>query len=394
MFRSLPAPTILVCVRILHVVTAFPRSEGDVITPWLVEMLKRLRAAGHEVEVFTSSYEGARDHLFAGIPVHRFRYFFRRWENLTHEETAPDRMKRSWLHRMMPACFVLAGMVAIWRLCRRRRYEVVHVHWPLPLALFGWAAQRARPARLVTTFYGVELRWVKSALPLLKGFLAWAARRSDRVVAISHYTAGELRELADVPIEVIPYTTSLPEVAATSPAPDGKGPVLFVGRLVERKGVAHLIEAIARLGSLGPRLEIVGEGPERPGLEALAGRLGVAARVVFRGKIPPDELQASYARAAVCVLPSVLDARGDTEGLGVVLLEAMNHATPVIASRVGGIPDIVEDGVSGLLVPPGDAHALAAAVRRLRDDPDLARRLGEGGRRRLRERDRKSTRLN
>jgi glycosyltransferase involved in cell wall biosynthesis len=87
----------------------------------------------------------------------------------------------------------------------------------------------------------------------------------------------------------------------------------------------------------------------------------------------------------VCVLPSVLDTRGDTEGLGVVLLEAMNHGTPVIASRVGGIPDIVEDGVSGLLVPPGDADALAAALRRLRDDPALARRLGEAGRRRLRE---------
>src|SRR6266566_2788274 len=325
-------------MRILHVVTAFPRTSDDVIVPWLVELLKRLKAAGHEVEVFTSSYRGAPDQVFAGIPVHRFRYFPRRWENLTHEEAAPDRMKRSLLYRLMPACFVVAGMAAIWRLCRRTRYDVIHVHWPLPLALFGWAAQRARPARLVTTFYGVELRWVKSALPLLKGFLAWAARRSDRVVAISNYTAGELRELADVPIEVIPYTTSLPEAGGTSPAPDGKGPVLEV-----------------------------------------------ADRVVFRGKIPPDELQASYARAAVCVLPSVLDARGDTEGLGVVLLEAMNHATPVIASRVGGIPDIVEDGVSGLLVPPGDAAALAAAVRRLRDDPDLARRLGEGGRRRLRE---------
>jgi glycosyltransferase involved in cell wall biosynthesis len=279
-------------------------------------------------------------------------------------------------------------MAAIWRLCRRKRYDVIHVHWPLPLALFGWAAQRARPARLVTTFYGVELRWVKGALPFLKGFLAWAARRSDRVVAISNYTAGELRELADVPIEVIPYTISLPEAApAPSMSQDGTGPVLFVGRLVERKGVAHLVEAIARLagGSVGPRLEIVGDGPERTGLEALAQRLGVADRVVFRGKIPPAELQASYARAAVCVLPSVLDARGDTEGLGVVLLEAMNHGTPVIASRIGGIPDIVEDGVSGLLVPPGDADALAAALRRLRDDPALARRLGEAGRRRLRE---------
>ncbi len=372
-------------MRILHVVTAFPRTPDDVIVPWLVELLKRLQAAGHEVEVFTSSYRGAPDQVFAGITVHRFRYFPRRWESLTHEEAAPDRMKRSLLFRLMPACFVVAGMAAVWRLCRRTRYDVIHVHWPLPLALFGWAAQRARPARLVTTFYGVELRWVKRALPFLKGFLAWAARRSDRVVAISTYTAGELRELVDVPIEVIPYSTSLPDVDQAPAAQDGTGPVLFVGRLVERKGVAHLIEAIARLEPVGLRLEIVGDGPERPRLEALAQRLGVASRVAFRGKIPPDELQASYARAAVCVLPSVLDARGDTEGLGVVLLEAMNHGTPVIASRVGGIPDIVEDGVSGLLVPPGDAATLAAAVRRLRDDPALARRMGEAGRRRLRE---------
>src|SRR3989441_5970151 len=142
-------------------------------------------------------------------------------------------------------------MVAIWRLCRRRRYEVVHVHWPLPLALFGWAAQRARPARLVTTFYGVELRWVKTALPFLKGFLAWAARRSDRVVAISSYTADQLRELLDVPIDVIPYTTSLPEPPVrTDHRPSGPAApftVLFVGRLVERKGVGCLIDPIGQL---------------------------------------------------------------------------------------------------------------------------------------------------
>jgi len=97
-------------MRILHVVTAFPRTPDDVIVPWLVELLKRLQAAGHEVEVFTSSYRGAPDQVFAGIPVHRFRYFPRRWENLTHEEAAPDRMKRSLLYRLMPACFVVAGI--------------------------------------------------------------------------------------------------------------------------------------------------------------------------------------------------------------------------------------------------------------------------------------------
>ena len=372
-------------MRILHVVTAFPRTADDVITPWLVELLQRLRAAGHEVEVFTSAYKGAGDQVFAGIPIHRFRYFFRRWENLTHEETAPDRMRRSLLYRLMPFWFVAAGMIAIWRLCRRRSYDVIHVHWPLPLALFGWAAQRARPAPIVTTFYGVELRWVKSALKPLKRFIVWAARRSARVVAISSYTAAELRELVDVPVEVIPYTAALPAPESRSQKAAGVPTVLFVGRLVERKGVAHLIEAVARLRERPLRLVIVGDGPERPRLEALARSSGALDRVEFRGRVSDAELQRAYRDADVFVLPSVLDARGDTEGLGVVLLEAMNYGIPVIASRIGGIVDIVVEGETGLLVPPGDEAGLAAALDRVLGDPAFASRLGEAGRRRLAE---------
>jgi len=362
-------------MRILHVVTAFPRSPDDVIVPWLVELLRRLRTAGHEVEVLTSSYRGARDQVVSGIPVHRFRYFLRRWERLTHEEAAPDRMKRSLLYRLMPACFVVAGMVAAWRLCRRQRYDVIHVHWPFPLALFGWAAQRARPAALVTTFYGVELRWVKTAMPFFRGFLKWAARRSDRVVAISSYTADEVRELVHVPIEVIPYTTSLP--APTSVPHAGRRSagapftVLFVGRLVERKGVSHLVDAVSLLRSgVDLRLVIVGDGPERARIEARIREKRLDGRVAVRGRVSD----------------AVIDRRGDTEGLGVVLLEAMSHRVPVIASAIGGITDIVEDGVSGLLVPPGDGTALAAALERLARAPDLSVSLGDAGYRRLHER--------
>src|SRR2546421_10999251 len=139
-------------MRILHVVTAFPRSPDDVIVPWLVELLKRLQAAGHEVEVLTSSYRGAPDQVVSGIPVHRFRYFPRRWERLTHEEAAPDRMKRYLLYRVMAVCFVVAGMVAVWRLCRRARHGGTPRHRAVPPGLFGWGARRARPAALVTTF--------------------------------------------------------------------------------------------------------------------------------------------------------------------------------------------------------------------------------------------------
>jgi glycosyltransferase involved in cell wall biosynthesis len=372
-------------MRVLHIVTAFPRSDRDVITPWLVEMLRRLRQAGHEIEVLTSAYKGGGGESYAGIPVHRFRYFLKPWENLTHEEAAPERMRRSLLYRILPFFFLAGGMLAAWRLARRRSYDVIHVHWPLPLALLGWAAQLGRRAPVVTTFYGVEVRLVKGPLRWLQSFVTWAARRSARVVAISSFTANELRSIVDVPVEVIPYTTSLPQTTARAPATNGPRKVLFVGRLVERKGLVHLLDAVARVrGEVPLRLEIVGDGSERERLETRARELGVGDAVTFRGKISDQELQSAYAEADVVVLPSVHDARGDTEGLGVVLLEAMNAGVPVIGSRIGGITDIVVDGESGLLVPPADAEALAGALRRVLGDRAYGRRLGDAGRERVR----------
>jgi glycosyltransferase involved in cell wall biosynthesis len=373
-------------MRILHIVTAFPREKGDPIAPWLVELLQRLRARGHDIEVLAASYRGLGDQDHDGIRVHRFRYFPARWERLTHEETAPDRMRRSLLYAIMPVFFVVGGMRRAWRLARAGRYDVVHVHWPMPLVLLGWAAQRGRQMPMVTTFYGIELRWVQSRLPFLKWLVRAAARTSAQAVAISSYTARELRRFADVPIEVIPYTAELPPPGAAGTSRGAMRSILFVGRLIERKGVNHLIAALGAVRQHVPaRLIIIGDGPERPRLETIARDTGAAEAVEFLGRVSDDALRRAYADADVFVLPSVLDARQDTEGLGVVLLEAMNYGVPVIASDIGGITDIVEHERTGLLVPPGNAVALGSALVRVLTDPALARSLGEGGRRRLRD---------
>lgn len=373
-------------MRILHLVTAFPRDERDIIAPWLVELIKRQRAAGHDAHVFAPAYHGSSDHQFAGIPVHRFRYFVARWESLTHDESAADRMRRSLLFRLMPAPFVLAGMLAVWRLCRRERFDVIHVHWPVPLALWGWAARKARRVPVVLTFYGIELRWVKRSLRWLKSFVRWACRSADRVVAISSETAREIRELVEVPVDVIPYTTPFPGRDAPRALASGDGrplAILFVGRLVELKGLAYLIEAVGRLRDRVPaRIVAIGIGPERERLEALARERNVA--VDFRNKVSDADLHVAFLTSDVLVLPSIIDARGDTEGLGVALLDAMSYCLPAVASRVGGIPDIIEDGVSGLLVPPADPQALANAIERLARDPAYAKRLADAGRERLR----------
>ena len=234
----------------------------------------------------------------------------------------------------------------------------------------------------MTSWYGVELRWVQSSLPWLRWFVRWALRISDVVVAISSYTAGEIARFARTPVRVIPYTLGFASgAAARLPSRDGGLRILFVGRLVERKGVTHLIEAVRRLppGSK-PRLTVIGDGPERTALEAQIARDALADRVTVRGRVSEAELKDAYASSDVLVLPSILDARGDTEGLGVVLLEAMSYGVPVIGSNLGGITDIVRDGETGLLVPPGDPGQLAAALQRLATDRDLSSRLGEAGR--------------
>ncbi len=379
-------------MRILHVVTAFPRYEGDVIAPWLVELLQRLQqGGGHDVEVFCSAYRGGGGDSYAGIPVHRFRYFPARWEDLTHDEATQERMRRSWRHKLMPPFYVAAGLFAIWRLCRRQRYDIVHVHWPMPHALFGAVARAACGARLVTLWYGAELRWVQDSLRWMRWLVRWALRTSDQVVAISSYTAAEVRRIADVPVRVIPYTIGLaaPEhrIGVPPPRRDGAFKILFVGRLVERKGVDRLVDAVGRLPrSLGAQLEIVGDGAERPRLEALIRATSLQDRVTLRGRVSGADLHAAYATADVLVLPSVLDSRNDTEGLGVVLLEAMSYGVPVIASRIGGIPDIVADEETGLLVAPGDASALTTALQRVASDARLRARLGSAGREHVRAR--------
>jgi glycosyltransferase involved in cell wall biosynthesis len=240
---------------------------------------------------------------------------------------------------------------------------------------------------MVTTFYGIELRWVQSRLPFLRWLVRWAARASAQAVAISTYTARELRKFADVPIEVIPYTAELaPASSSVSRGSQSERSILFVGRLIERKGVAHLIRALGTVRQTVPaRLVVIGDGPERASLERLARELELADHVEFRGRVTDEALRDAYAAADVFALPSVLDARQDTEGLGVVLLEAMNYSVPVIASDIGGIPDIVQHERTGLLVPPGEEDALAAALTRVLRDSMLARRLGDGGSRLLRE---------
>lgn len=380
-------------MRILYIVTAFPRFPGDVITPWMSETIDRLRSSGTDVEVLAPSYRGLGDQEIDGTRIHRFRYAPAALETLTHDQTTPDRLReRPYYAALLPG-YLLAGALAASRLARTGRFDVLHAFWPLPHSLLALAARATSAVPVVSTFFGVELTWMRRQLPFLASTARWIVRRSDAVTVISKATATALEGVERrSDIRTIPFGAASSREEGTAPSSvrsdasssgdlplDRSFRLLFVGRLVERKGVLYLLRAFARIDDVGLVLTVVGDGPLLQPLRDAAKEMGIDDRVQFTGTITASDLDAEFDRCDAFILPAVEDEKGDVEGLGVVLLEALAHGRPVIASDSGGIPDIVEDGRTGLLVPPGDVEALARAIIRLRDDPALARDLVVAG---------------
>ncbi|OGC93800.1 MAG: hypothetical protein A2142_07180 [candidate division Zixibacteria bacterium RBG_16_48_11] len=368
-------------MKVLYVVTAYPRWQGDIITPWLVETLKHLRNEGIQVTVFAPSYKGLKDQVDDETRVKRFRYFFKFKEDLSHDQTVPDRIGKSFWYKLIAFLYMFMGSLAILRFCRREKFDVIHVHWPFPHFWFGYVGSRANGAKIVSSFHGAELRWVTKKMPIFVPFLRWAIKNSDVVTCNSSHTQRELQGLLEREVEVVPFGSSISSINSKELTEKGSRPyLLFVGRLVERKGVPYLLEAFRILAeNWSGELLIIGEGPAKNDLINQAQVLGVASRVRFPGFVTSKQLQMLYQNCSVFVLPAITDSKGDTEGLGVVLVEALSYKKPVVASAVGGIPDVIIDGQTGLLVPEKDPLKLAEALRKVLQDQNLADRLGENG---------------
>jgi len=238
-----------------------------------------------------------------------------------------------------------AFLVSFARSARRaaRDADLVHAHW-LPSGLAALATGKP----YVVQLWGTDVELARRAPWLFRPIL----RRARLAIVASDYLAGAARELGAREVRVIPTGVQIPKTVGE---PDDPPHVLFVGRLSPEKGIHEFLEATEGM----PRV-IVG-----------AGSVEVPEAVGF---VPRGELGSYYERAAVVCVPS------RREGYGVVAREAMAYGRPVVATAVGGLPDAVDDGLSGLLVGPRDPGALRAAVKRLLGDEALRRELGAGAR--------------
>ena len=392
-------------MKVLVIGSVYPRFHEDAEVPWLRTSIAHLKKAGVEIQVLAPSYKGLKSHEIDGTRVNRFRYAPANWEILTHEEGAPSKMaSKPWL-QLLAIPYIINGFFKCLKICRQWKPDIIHAHWPFPHAYIALGAAKLLRIPLVLNFHGAELllirkkKWVK---PLLK----FAIGQAQAVFANSSFTAGKIKAIRNVDVEWSPYGTTLDErrdirhsglrpVVDVIPygetrdergesvvphAVNGKFKVLFVGRHIERKGICYLIDSAKFLPADKFEIRIVGVGDLTEKLKQQAAKY---PHVIFTGKLSPEDLANEYRTANVFVLPAIVDHKGDTEGLGVVLIEAMELGLPIVASNVGGIPDVVVDGESGILVPEKDPEALANAFKRIASDRSLLESLLAGARKRI-----------
>ena len=209
--------------------------------------------------------------------------------------------------------------------------------------------------------------------PLRRAWVRFFLDRAAAIVVVSDRWAAWMKRVSSNP-RVVTITNAV-RLPAIAPARREPALVVFAGRCSEAKGIYDLLQAALALRREIPklRIECAGDGDLDEVERALAS-LGLADRVLVHGWVGPRRRDELLARAAIFVLPS------HAEGLPMSVLEAMAAGCPVIAASVGGLPDVIRDGVNGLLIPAGDTQALAAAIRRLVDDPSFARKLGAAAR--------------
>ncbi len=303
-------------MKIAVLTTSYPRGPEDVAGKFVADAVEHVRARGVDVEVVSPA---------------SFRHF-----GIAYGHGIVGNLRaRPWLVLLVPAF--------LWNMRRAvpRDADLVHAHW---LAAGAVAATLRMP--FIVQVWGTDLELARR----VPWFARWVLRRATLVVAASNFLADQARSLGAHEVRVIPSGVELPEAVGE---PEEPPHVLYVGRLSPEKGVLELLEACE-----GLPLVVVGDGPLRA---QVPGAVGF---------VPPGELGPWYERAAVVAAPS------RREGYGVAAREAMAWGRPVVASAVGGLTDAVEDGVTGLLVPPGDVAALRAAIERLLGDVELRRRLG------------------
>lgn len=369
-------------LKILALATTFPRWENDTEPPFVYELSKRLTNC-FDTTILVPHYTKAKQfEVMDKLKVHRFKYFFPKYEKLCYAGgILPNLKKNKWLIFQIPFLLISEFFTAR-RLIKKIKPDIIHAHWVIPQGFIAFLLKKIYKIPYITTAHAGDVFTIKSAF--LKKIARLVINNAAVCTANSNYTKKTLFELSkNDQIKVIPMGVDLSSFHPNKKDDSIKNKMvadpllLFVGRLAPKKGIKYLIKAFPPILKRFPKskLIIIGEGPEKNKLIELTKNLELNNHILFLGAISNKILPRYYATADVFICPSIILKSGDTEGLGVVLLEAVASGTAVIGTDVGGIPDIIKNNETGLLVEQKNSVQLAESIIKLLEDKELREKL-------------------
>ena len=384
-------------LRVVMLTSSYPLYVGDMTAPFIEEIAAGLVDRGHEVHVVLPHHPRLRQSGVArGVHLHRFPVApVRRWGASWGYagSLAADVALTKGAIALAPLALASAGHV-LGRVARAVQPHLVHAHWVIPNGPPTALVARKRRLPLVVSLHGSDV-FVAERLPPATLAARWTFRTARGVTACSGDLAERALRLGSPrgATQVVPYGVNPDQfrpvdeetraaVRAWFGLPAATPLCLCAGRLVFKKGFAVAIAAFARIAHDFPaaRLVIAGDGPLEESLRAQAAAADIGDRVIFAGRVDRARHPLLVAACDVYLLPSVHDHRGNVDGLPNALLDALAAGCAVVASDVAGVALAVRDGETGVLVPEGEAVALADAVAALLRDPARRAMLGHAAR--------------
>lgn len=357
--------------KLLVTGSTFPRWANDTEPRFILDYAKAMTKY-YDVTVLVPGAVGAKEEEeLEGVHVIRYHYFpIHKFETLCYPGAIVPRIKQKKIRILLVPFLLLSLHHQLKK--RSKEFDVVHAHWLIPQGIMQMSV---KDTPYIVTGHGGDVTSLNKGI--LKSMKLKCLERAKAITVVSDALQDYVKQLyPNQKTSIIPMGCDVSRFSSEHRKENffGQGDrkvVLFVGRLAEKKGVTYLIDAMKKVDNAV--LVIVGKGDLEPGLRQQAEALG--DKVVFAGPKTHDELPEIYASADVFVAPSVTAADGDKEGFGLVILEAMASGVPVVASRSGGIVDIVKDEENGLLCDEKDVEKLSVNISRVLEDEALSAKL-------------------
>lgn len=357
---------------LLVLTSTYPRWIDDHEPSFVHELTSRLTKYFTVQVLAPRSAGAARSEVVSQVNVRRYAYAPAPLELLVNDGGIVNNLRRSrWKLLLVPG-FIVSLVWNTRHLISSQKPAVIHAHWIIPQgsALAFISLFRARLPPVLLTSHGADLYSLRASL--IQTIKRWAIRIADSVTVVSEAMRPEVLCLGAKNIHVEPMGANLTGLFVPADHCNrSENEILFVGRLVEKKGLKVLIDAMPTIRAQRPDafLTVVGFGPELPALQALVLELGLENCVEFTGPKSQSELPAYYQRAAVFVAPFIESENGDQEGLGLVVVEALGCACPVVVSDLPQIRQTLNNSICAKTVRPGCPDELAEAVLRQLDTP-------------------------